>query len=148
MAKGVIHLKWWKRMIPLSIIISIGLMFISPLFAIMFFIGYLAGEPILSADLDQVGLTNTEGNWMRKFGIFGVLFVMFWMPYAFIFPHRSFLSHFPIVSDLVRIAYLLLIPAILWWYYQMPISNTMLLGLGGVVAGLSLSTTIHYILDK
>lgn len=147
MSDGKTHIIWWKRMFPFSIIISLILMLFSPIFAIMFLIGYAIGEPFLSADLDQIGLTSTEGRWMRKFGCLGVLFVMYFLPYAYIFPHRSFLSHFPIVSDLVRIAYILLIPAILWFYFQMPVDNTVLLGLAGAVSGLSLSTLVHYILD-
>ena len=148
MAKGEIHMKWWKRIIPFSIFISLALMLISPLFGIMFLIGYMAGEPILSPDLDHQSTTSAEYRAMRNFGCLGVIFVMYFVPYAYLLPHRSFLSHFPIVSDLVRLAYILLIPAVLWLYFQMPINNTMLLGLAGVVAGLSLSTTVHFVLDR
>lgn len=146
MAKGIIHYKWWKRMIPLSIIISLALMLISPVLGIMCFVGYLLGN-FIEPDLDHLNITSSEYRAMRKFGCLGAIWVGAWLPYAYIFPHRSFFSHFPFVSDLVRITYILLIPAILWLYYQMPINNTMLLGLGGVVAGLSLATTVHYVLD-
>lgn len=147
MPNGKTHIIWWKRVFPFSIIVSLILMLFSPIFAIMFLIGYAVGEPLFSADLDQIGLTSTDGRWMRNFGCLGVLFVMYFVPYAYMLPHRSFLSHFPVVSDLVRLAYILIIPSILWLYFQLPINNMVLLGLAGMLSGLSLSTLVHYLLD-
>lgn len=147
MAKGVVHLAWWKRILPFSIFVSLLLMWFSPLFGIMVLVGYLMGEPVLSADLDHQNITRNEYSAMRRFGCLGAIWVGYWQPYGFLFSHRSFWSHFPFVSDLIRLSYLLVIPAALWIYYQIPINNTVLVSLFGVTIGLSMSTTVHYLLD-
>jgi uncharacterized metal-binding protein len=40
-------------------------------------------------------------------GMAGPLWVAFWLPYAMVMKHRSTLSHFPGISTLIRVAYLL-----------------------------------------
>ncbi len=44
----------------------------------------------------------------------GALWKLFWLPYARLIPHRSWMSHGPVVGTLLRLMYLFLVPAMLW----------------------------------
>jgi len=149
MSDGKTHFNWWFKFLPFSLVVSFVLMFFSFPFGMFTGVGYLlhlAVEP----DSDQISLTIMDGRMMRKFGIFGVLWVMYWMPYAFVFPHRSFLSHAPVVSTIIRLVYLSIPVVVLSWYtgyfnktnivYIFP-------AIMGTVVGLSFADTIHFVLD-
>lgn len=105
---------------------------------------------IMDGDLDQIGLSSAEGRAMRAAGCIGVLWVMYWMPYAYIMPHRSFLSHFPYVSTAIRLAYLFAPILALAYYFGVlgyldhPI---VFAGLFGLWSGLGQADMIHYTLD-
>jgi hypothetical protein len=58
--------------------------------------------------------------------------------YALIFPHRSFFSHFPIISTLIRVTWAIF-PLVLLWY--LPVHTILWL------IGLILADTVHYLLD-
>ena len=78
---------------------------------VLFAAGCIAGI-WLTPDLDQEGYNRIE-NKMRKsknpfIGIFGNLYIIFWYPYAKLIPHRSWVSHMPVVGTIIRIAYLML----------------------------------------
>lgn len=64
---------------------------------------------IVNPDLDQGTLTNAESNWRRVPIIGGVLCFLWqviWSAYAVIIPHRSPLSHCPILGTAGRYIYL------------------------------------------
>lgn len=144
MAKGIVHQRWWKRVLPLSLIFSACLMLLSPIVGIMCFVGYVLGR-FIEPDLDQLSLTISEGDMMRKFGCIGMFWVMYWFPYSFFIPHRSPVSHMPGLSDAIRMAYLF------WWfaplltYYNITLSYEIPFGLW---IGLTISTFVHWSLDK
>lgn len=95
-------------------------------------IGSLIGL-ILTPDLDQA--ESHRGLWKR-----------IWWIYGRMFSHRSFLSHFPVISTIIRLLYIFSIPAfIIWWYVNIPESYLHLILI--IIIGLIASDTIHYIAD-
>lgn len=77
-----------------------------------------------------------------------------WLPYALIIPHRSFLSHLPILSTFLRWAYLTAIAfalAFVLRYDQNLLAEIMGFGLRSwflIFWGNALSDGSHYILDQ
>lgn len=119
--------------------------------------GCLAGI-ILSPDLDVEHRTESEYliyRWLGKF--LGAVWFAFWWLYGKVIPHRHFISHFPVIGTLGRIAYIYLLGGVLWYG-----STVLVTGSGawlplmawlanptfswGVV-GLILADTLHYIMD-
>lgn len=103
-------------------------------------------------DLDIVDAT-----WRSKRTTPLVLWWLFWLPYARSMRHRSPLSHWPIVSTIVRVIYLLAIPisilavaawsgADLEWLYS-PIGEYGWV-FRVVLLGMCMSDTLHWMLDK
>lgn len=75
----------------------------------------------------------------------GFVWRWFWYPYAKIMPHRSFFSHFPVVSTSLRLIYLLLLPALAAWWFGWGIEyHSWMLP---VFVGLCVSDTAHAIMD-
>ena len=70
-------------------------------------IGCLTGL-IIDPDLDIENITRSEWQVIKRFWIFGMLWVVFWYPYARAIPHRSPLSHWPLIGTAGRVFYLLL----------------------------------------
>lgn len=70
-------------------------------------VGCLTGL-VLDPDLDVDGLTRSEWQILKRFWILGVVWVVLWWPYAKLIPHRSPLSHFPVMGTVGRLFYLLL----------------------------------------
>lgn len=105
---------------------------------------------ILSPDLDVPQMTHSEILMFRRFGPLGWLWFVFWWPYAKMIPHRHFLSHFPLVGTLLRLAYLCWpCLVILWltgfWPLEIP---PVLWDIGrGFLWGLVLSDILHWIAD-
>ena len=79
----------------------------------------------------------------------GILWSVYWTPYSRMIPHRSRLSHLPVLGTCLRLAYLCILPAII-----------MLLAGEGVIwpdfpawslwalIGLVLADTLHYLMDR
>jgi len=109
MPSGKVHIRFWGYFLPFLATISLILMFYSFWFGIMLLLGYLLGY-ITDPDLDQIGISSAEGRALRKFGILGVLWIMYWLPYAYVFPHRGFLSHSIFISTAIRFFNILKIP--------------------------------------
>lgn len=94
---------------------------------------------VLQPDLDQC-----EGD----FGYYGFyvmretfpplerLWKMYWYPYARLFAHRSFWTHFPIIGTLVRVIYLA--PYIVFFYKYLPID---------FILALIACDMLHWIMD-
>jgi uncharacterized metal-binding protein len=62
---------------------------------------------IIDPDLDLDDITRSEWQMIKKLWIFGMLWVTLWYPYAWLIPHRSPLSHWPIIGTAGRVGYLL-----------------------------------------
>jgi len=61
---------------------------------------------VIDPDLDIESITMSEWRMIKKLWIFGMLWVAFWYPYAMLIPHRSPLSHWPILGTAGRVSYL------------------------------------------
>jgi len=54
----------------------------------------------------------------KKFPILALIWEYYWKIYALIIPHRSKLSHFPVISSLIRFIYILPLLFPLWWTFN------------------------------
>jgi uncharacterized metal-binding protein len=135
-------------------------------------IGVLAGL-FIGPDWDVDGGNISDYHARKSLGVLPAAIFSFWKaPYAIALRHRSFTSHFPIISTLVRIAYIffpilivlfrnqntkhgriifrsvlsqvLSIPFISLMYFLLPYAYPW----GAyVIAGLILSDTLHFLMD-
>lgn len=81
----------------------------------------------------------------------------FWWPYAWLIPHRSPISHWPVLGTLIRLVYILLLGSIFWygasWLVTgagafLPSPNSKLIEwLGWALLGLTLSDALHFLMD-
>ena len=100
-------------------------------------VGYLIGK-VVTPDLDLFSITSTEWYSIRKAGIFGLLFVIYWMPYGYAFKgkHRNYYSHSYVISSIIRSIY------IFWWVAFYPVYILIFL-LIGVTFGMCISDGVH-----
>ena len=109
---------------------------------ITFLFGSLVGV-LLSPDLDQDGLTNSETVVFRRFRILGHTFFLYWYIYAVALKHRSPWSHFPILGTALRLAYL----SPLWWllfvFIGLPVPDLAV----PAVVGLAVADLLHFLRD-
>jgi len=177
LAPGEIHYLWYKRSIiisvPLSVLYTIILVpysaIINPyLFLAFYLINYGLGS-IVEPDLDQMGLTSSEGRMLRGskhvskiFGFLGAFWVMWWFLYAYVISlvggHRSKYSHSLFLSTAIRMIWFN-IPIILimflikqyygWddWYNQFYLDVWLYPYLLGQFLAWSLSDSCHLLLD-
>lgn len=104
----------------------------------------------LTPDLDQQTLSSSETTIIRYTLGLGFLWVMFWYPYALLIPHRSPLSHAPVIGTFGRLLYLSLlisIPAYLLGYRWQTPSPEIIQLLTYAITGLAISDTAHFICD-
>jgi len=112
--------------------------------------GALAGL-LLTPDLDVNG-GSISNHHARKLGgsIFGLAWALIWTPYSYLIPHRSPLSHFPLIGTALRLGYLVLLATLILSVFH-------LAGVGmpalpawwpWAFAGLALADLLHFILDN
>lgn len=109
-------------------------------------LGYLLGYYI-DPDLDQANITAAEWRAMRDLGILGALLTMWFLPYGMLMTHRSFISHFPVVSTAIRYLWLLFPFLGLYLYLTYNVIPDFWPILAGVFFGLSSADLIHYLAD-
>lgn len=161
MPQGKEHLTLWRRYKPLAIIsgifisiLGISLYAASGIFwfillGVFFIMGYSLGY-YLDPDFDQEMTTSGKWRMMRTFKILGAFISGWFIPYGYLFKHRSFLSHFPGISTGIRLMWLAVFPLFIFLAYTL-----IQLGLGmilfplsfGIWLGLSLADTIHALAD-
>jgi uncharacterized metal-binding protein len=117
--------------------------------------GALAGV-VLTPDLD-VDVGCISNRIIRRSGgkVPGKLWALYWRPYGKLMPHRSNLSHLPVVSTAIRLLYLALLPALLYWLATaagfaagQAITAPVLPAWGWwAFGGLVLADTLHYLMD-
>lgn len=149
MPKGVVHNNYWKQFLIIAILISIIVCLVDIISGISFLIGYLLGR-FITPDLDLANVTEPEWKLMQTFGCFGAAIVGYWLPYGHLLKHRSFLSHFPMVSTAIRIVYGFWWVVIMLDYVGLLRNNLLLISqiALGIWAGLSVADTIHWTLDN
>jgi len=137
MTSGDIHNKMTVAITPV-VIIGVSLLVKNPWYGIVAGAGCLSGM-VLTPDLDQEGINKIEWIIIKKSLGLGFLWLMYWYPYALIMKHRSFASHFPIVSTAIRFIYqfwaLFIFSDIDIVYYAL------------FFVGLCFSDIVHYYLD-
>lgn len=105
---------------------------------------------ILGPDLDQKSVTANEQYVLRRLGILAPLgwaFVAYFSIYAWALPHRHPFSHFPVMGTAGRLAYLLWGPLWLIMSRDIPVPVWAAVLFVGMVAGLAVSDTAHYVMD-
>ena len=105
-------------------------------------VGALAGI-LLSPDLDQDGLTNSETVVFRRSRILGHTFFIYWYLYAIVIKHRSPWSHFPILGTVVRVAYL----SPLWWLLFIKVGLPIPYLAIPALIGLAVADLLHWLRD-
>ncbi len=114
--------------------------------------GCLAGL-LLSPDLD-IDRGNISYKMVRNsMGCLpGALWKLFWWPYARLIPHRSLLSHGPLIGTLLRLVYLFAVPALLWGLASLAVPLPELpiprwSWLPYAMIGLAASDALHSVMD-
>jgi uncharacterized metal-binding protein len=106
MADGKTHAAAYRKGVIFSVVVSLALAITVDPFAIAGPLGAIGGmliDPDLS-DQHQV-TTYTEHRLWRFFPPLGFIFQCYWFPPALLIPHRSWISHWPIVGTTWRILY-------------------------------------------
>ena len=110
-------------------------------FGVAFLVGALAGL-VLSPDLDQDSKVYSHYITRTVFGKWAeVLLLTYFYPYSRSIPHRSSLSHAPVIGTLLRVVY------VFWWVFLL--YPEILLSQYFAVAALALATvdTMHWCAD-
>ncbi len=145
MAEGRIH----NRVsiiasVPTGILVGLR----NPIEGIGAFLGCLLGT-ILTPDLDQIGFSANEWGLVKTLGPLGFIWAAIWWLYTLI-PHRSPLSHWPVLGTAIRIAYSVAVLIIIWIIVGRPVLVMPAWGwvlLRGAWIGLLVSDTGHFLLD-
>ena len=84
-----------------------------------------------------------------------VVWYLLWLPYAYLIPHhRHWLGHLPFLGTVIRLVYLLAVPALIWYgissaFYLPILPSPLFLSLGlWVFGGLALVDTVHFLMDQ
>lgn len=120
--------------------------------AITFASGCATGV-LLTPDLDLVAGSDGQNMARRAFGWpLSALWRLYWIPYSLILPHRSFLSHGPVIGTLGRLIYVS-IPAALIYFGLVKLSFIPQIQIPWnyvwiAVVGLMVADLLHFIMDK
>ena len=105
---------------------------------------------LVSPDLDIDGRTDSETVVYDQMGpVFGTLWQVYWYPYARAIPHRSVLSHAPLLGTVLRIGYLLLLPTLFAVFTPLRLGAVFdaVLAFWPVWIGLAVSDVVHWMMD-
>lgn len=108
---------------------------------------------ILNSDLD-VNVGNISYSYIRQIPVIGwllkAIWWLVWRPYALIIPHRSILSHYPILSTVIRILYILSIVSLTLMPFGLSLDFGMLDIRQGTIlfVGLAIIDISHWLLDR
>ena len=81
--------------------------------------------------------------------VLSAVWFAFWRPYSLVMPHRSPLSHFPVLGTAVRLLYLSILPALVFWFSGGGVGALRFPEWGWwVVGGLALSDLLHFLMDQ
>jgi uncharacterized metal-binding protein len=122
--------------------------YLGPADATAIALGCLAGT-VLTPDLDVDGGCIAFHNMRWAFGyVVGAIWRTIWWPYAVLVRHRSFISHFPVIGTLGRVAYLVGLATVLHLLFDVPLDRYLGSGMLRVsIVGLMISDAIHGIMD-
>jgi uncharacterized metal-binding protein len=151
MSSGIVHGRATKAISPFVFVI----VFICTndfILATYGLIGCLLGL-FIEPDLDVDHTTMSERRIQDVSFLLGRIYYFIWLPYAKLLPHRSFLSHTPVLSTSIRYIYIsawvLAVPLLLGFW---PIIRTFVLEyqdeLVWLFIGTCVSDTMHFIFDQ
>lgn len=126
-------------------LVALGSLVLEP--SVLGTVGALSGTiitPDLDVDAGCIAFKNVEYAFGKPLATFWRLF---WYPYALIFAHRSILSHFPIISTLIRVLYMLI--PLYGLFYALGWDFGLIWDFKNVefLFGLVMVDTIHYFMD-
>lgn len=151
MPSGAVHYNIYRRNYPIVVAVSAVFLYFYLPFGAGIILGYFLLGRYLDPDLDQISVTSADGRMMRELKIFGVLLSAYYMVYAYTMRmfggHRSFITHAPILSTVIRLAWLLVIPAAIAFYFGYKPDIIVLQLLAGVFWGLAYADLIHILRD-
>lgn len=127
--------------------VAFGSLFVySPAGAFWCATGALAGI-LLTPDHDLPG--NITYHYTRKYAgvLVEFLWKSVWFIYSHLFRHRSFWSHYPVISTAIRLTYIGLLISPVWYFLKLPIPE-LTWGMCWWVTGLVLADSAHFILDQ
>lgn len=106
---------------------------------------------LVSPDLDVDGGNESDFIIRRKLGCLpALLWRAFWTPYAKLVPHRSPVSHFPVLGTLVRVGYMTTPLLLTAWALNANLASlppAVWLALRGWLTGLILVDALHAVMD-
>lgn len=138
MPSGKFHDK--ISIIAIPIVLGIVYYFTQDILNIILLVGsFIFSSFMFNGDLDTISLP------YQRWGILKFI----WIPYQFMFRHRSFYTHGIIVGTLIRLIYIGIIPiSIIWFYYNIEIINLIDWNyLVPIFIGLELGSSLHTISD-
>ena len=103
MSSGRVHGQVTKTISPI-VFIAIFAYTNNLILAVFGIVGCLLGL-LIEPDLDIDHKTMSERRMSDASPLYGRIWYVVWLPYALILPHRSFLSHWPILSTTIRYLY-------------------------------------------
>lgn len=149
-----------KMTLAATIAVGAGAFFVGipPLQAVAASIGCLTGA-ILSPDADVDGGFLGHNHVRRVFGsVIGKVWEVAWFPYAKLVPHRHPISHAPVISTIIRLAYvglwMLLFGWLAWLAFRFDFDWAVVVGVLGsplfyaFFIGLTVSDTLHFLADQ
>ena len=149
MPSGTVHYRFYKSGFITAIPSSIYLITISPMLGIGSIVGYFCHRWI-DNDWDVYGINEAESRAVNELWILGYLIYGISSSYGAMFrrKHRSFLSHFPIISTFIRLVFLFWWLPILYWNGSIEYSFLHIQFYVGFLLGLSQADTYHYFADN
>lgn len=111
------------------------------------FAGALTGI-FLTPDLDLIENSSPFRLFRKRryiSGFFWMIYWFYWQPYGRLVSHRSIVSHFPLISTIIRVIYFGWPLAFAWWWFQMP--SFYVVVLWWLFLGLASSDFVHIICD-
>jgi len=149
MSSGLVHYKYFKLGYRYSIPMSVVFSFVDMKFGSGYLLGY-SFHRYCDNDLDLMGVSGSEGRMVNELPIIGHLMFGVSSAYGSLFRrhHRSFITHFPWVSTLIRLLFFFFVPFVCLdaWGVNL-IGNGWIWLWVGFWAGLGHADAIHYYFD-
>jgi uncharacterized metal-binding protein len=114
---------------------------------------------VINPDLDVDNGSISQRTVRRSTGcLIGAAWALLWKPYAILIPHRSPLSHAPLLSTVIRLAYLTLFFHVVWYLLHVTLYIPPLYPHAGLIAvppwfwpafaGLAITDALHWLFDR
>lgn len=149
MPPGFVHYRFYKAGATLNIPAGFYLFFKNPIFGFSYILGYLFHR-YCDNDWDILGTNMSESRAIHELKIIGYLIYGISSVYGAIFmrKHRSFITHFPVFSTIIRLLFVFGIPVFFLYYTRTLIYDVWQVEVFlGFWLGLSMADYIHFCAD-